>query len=261
MKQPAHEVTEITQAAIAATCIVLLLAVFIVYFIITFRKRQMEHLREKKIMQQQFERDAMRAQLEITEATLKKVSDEIHDNIGQSLTLAKLQFRTATQENFQEHFDAGNQMVSRAISDLRNLSRSLSGNFILEHGLVRSIQRELEIVQDSGEITCTFQHKGEHPHLNAQEEIILFRCVQEGLNNAVKHSSGTSIGVNISHNNTGLEIEINDNGNGIPANAPEGLGMKNMRQRIALLKGKLELNSTANGTRLVLFIPQPNGQG
>ena len=148
-----------------------------------------------------------------------------------------------------------NELVSRALADLRNLSRSLNGNFILENGLVRSVERELDVIEKSGIIQCVFSHVGEYPRLSPQHEIIVFRCVQEALNNAVKHSQCTALNVEISTIENSVSIVVTDNGKGLSASDNEGIGMNSMKQRIATLGGQMQVKSSANGTSVLFQLP------
>lgn len=241
---------------VSGSLLVVVLASFIVFFIVSFRRKQILHLKEKEQMQLAFERDAAKARLEIVENTMKRISQEVHDNIGQLLTLAKLQYGSATRDNFEEHFTTGNNLVSRAIHDLRNLARSLNGNYILENGLVNSIRRECEVISESGEIRASFFLQGEHPELNPNEEVILFRCVQEALNNAVKHSGCDAVQVRMHYGVQGLRVVVEDNGRGLETGARDGVGMKSLHERMTALKGEFILQSGSGaGTSVSLFIP------
>src|SRR5690606_6033411 len=120
-------------------------------------------------------------QLEIQEQTLKNISQEIHDNIGQALTLAKLNLNAVMAEDtqLQEKILNSKELVSKAITDLRDLSHSLDTDYVLEMGLQRSIEYELELIRKTGIVRTDLHVEGNLQRLERQKELILFRIVQE----------------------------------------------------------------------------------
>jgi signal transduction histidine kinase len=248
---------DLTKIAIAGALLSTLMAAFIVYFVFAYRRRQRSHEREKEQMQLLFERDAIRAQLEISEEILKKVSAEIHDNIGQRLTLARLQLMSVSDSS--GHIGRSGELIGQAIHDLRNLTRSLNSTFILEHGLIASIRRECEIISESGVMKASFTHRGEHPEIGPQREIILFRCVQEALNNAVKHSGGNMITVLVDVSSIELRITVRDNGSGLRKEVLAGVGISSLKDRMQILNGQMTMRSAPDGGLEVVFTLQPTG--
>jgi two-component system NarL family sensor kinase len=107
--------------------VVFLFAIFIIFFI-RFHKNQLNLVLEKNNLKYQFQQTLLQTQLEIQEQTLKNISQEIHDNIGQALTLAKINLSTilsAGDPQLQQKITDSKELVSKAINDLRDLSRSL----------------------------------------------------------------------------------------------------------------------------------------
>src|SRR5258706_15627070 len=134
---------ELKIAIIITTIILFFLVAFILFLVIIFQ------LRKKKI-KSQLEKEILNAQIEIQEQTLKTISQEIHDNIGQILSLAKLNLNTFPlnpDEKFQLKINDTKHLVSKAIRDLRNLSRSLHGDKIAELGLYEAVTNELTLLQ------------------------------------------------------------------------------------------------------------------
>ena len=112
---------------ISVTLGFLLLAGFIIFFIVINRFRINRYIMEKKNMETKFQQEILQTQLEIQEQTLKNISQEIHDNIGQALSLAKLNLNTmqvTNDEGLQQKILNSKELVSKAIVDLRDLSRS-----------------------------------------------------------------------------------------------------------------------------------------
>jgi signal transduction histidine kinase len=255
--------SEIEFVIIAGTIVLVLLAVFIISFLFFYQYRQNKHLNEKQLMKTQFQQELLQTQLEIQEQTLKTISEEIHDNVGQVLSLAKLNLNTVVNindEQAQLKIDSTKNLVSKAINDLRNLSRSLHGERIGEIGLQEAIANELRIVQNTGQFKTDLKITGQPYKLDPQKEMVLFRIVQEALHNAVKHSNATHLKVSANYNAEHFTLTISDDGNGfqpeqLPA-AQTGIGLKSMQNRAALIGAAFSLQSSKNnGTSISIQLP------
>ena len=143
-------------------------------------------------MQSLFQNELLQTQLEIQEQTLKTISEEIHDNVGQVLSLAKLNLNTF-EINPEKKLTDTKQLISKAINDLRDLSRSMHGDRIAELGLQQSVADEFQILENSGEFKTHLKITGELYKLPPQKEMVLFRIVQEALNNCIKYSKAKNI--------------------------------------------------------------------
>lgn len=228
----------------------LLLITIIVISAILYHNRRRKHVEEKKIMKTNFEKELLQTQVEIQEQTLKNISEEIHDNVGQILSLAKLHLNTfpaGTDADVQNKVDETKKLVSKAINDLRNLSRSLHGEKISDIGLKEAINSELNILQNTGEFKTKLIINGNTYKIGGQKEMVLFRIVQEALHNAQKHSAATELWVEMDYQQQQFNLKVCDNGNGFSSAAlnekEKGIGLKSMHNRAALIGGKLRLDS------------------
>ena len=141
--------SELIVFIITGTIIFLLVALFMVSFLFLYRKRQHHHLKEKEQMKNEFKQELLRTQLEIQEQTFKTISQEIHDNIGQMLSLAKMNLSKfeIDRHNSDEAVLSAKNLVSRAVSELRELSKTLNTDTISSIGLIKSIELELQLVE------------------------------------------------------------------------------------------------------------------
>ncbi len=217
-------------------------------------------------MKSQFRQELLQTQLEIQEQTLKTISEEIHDNVGQVLSLAKLNLNTVVNindEQAQLKIDSTKNLVSKAINDLRNLSRSLHGERIGEIGLQEAISNELKIVQNTGHFKTDLKITGQVYKLDPQKEMVLFRIVQEALHNAVKHSNAAHLIVLMKYNAADFTLTISDDGIGFQpdqlAASKAGIGLKSMQNRAALIGAAFSLQSSKNkGTSIIIELPTLN---
>ena len=241
------------------------LVFFIIVFFGHYRVKQKKYYTEKEEMKTSFQQEILRAQLEIQEQTLKNISQEIHDNIGQVLSLAKLNLATTeigkiSSELVQQNIDNSKSLVAKAIQDLRDLSKSLNTDYISDMGLARSIEYELEIIKKTGSFETIFEIAGTVFKLEHQKELILFRIVQEALNNILTHAKAKIIAIQIQYLPSFFSMTVSDNGVGFELGAKEivnsGIGLKNMRSRAQLLGAEFIISSVLNeGTSVYIKLP------
>jgi signal transduction histidine kinase len=251
-------------AIITTSLLLLLLVVFIIFFVFVHKNRQLTYKKEKELLQSQHAQALLQTQLEIQEQTLCTISQEIHDNVGQVLSLAKLNLKTLdfdTGVSKDEKIENTVELVSKAINDLRDLSRSLNGDKIADLGLKDAIDNELKIIQNTGLFHTSLTIEGNPYILQSQHEMVIFRIVQESLNNAVKHSKATKINILINYLPSHCSITVADDGEGFDANQLEatqtGIGLKNMQSRASLINAYFSIQSTpGKGTKV--FIESAN---
>ena len=253
-------------AMIFAAAFALVLITVIIVTAILYYNRKKRNLIEKQTLQSQFSQTLLQSQLEIQEQTLKTISQEIHDNIGQVLSLAKLNLNTIDQTKQEEAaikiVDSKN-LVSKAIQDLRDLSRSLNTDNIAAMGLLRAIEYELEMIRKAGKYQTLLETEGNVQKLDPQKELIVFRIIQEVLNNILKHADATAIKIHAAYN-AELRLTITDDGSGFnispnPEKETLSLGLRNMESRAKLIGADFSINSSpGNGTTVTLGIPLTN---
>jgi hypothetical protein len=245
---------------IISVILILSLVVFIAIIIFRYQKNQnsyFENLEELKIAH---ENQLLQSQLEIQEQTFQNISREIHDNIGQKLSLAKLHLNTLNYQFLEKTADTVTDtvnMIGEAINDLSNLSRSMSSENILNNGLIKALEFEVEQLIKPGIFQVKFSTTGNPVFLNANTELILFRIVQEAINNIIKHAAANCIDIELHYAEQLLNIKITDNGKGFNVdNISNGTGLLNMKKRAKMLNGTLEINSFPDiHTQIIIEIP------
>jgi two-component system NarL family sensor kinase len=236
---------------------------FIVYFIFMYRRKQKANRVEKHDLHFQFQKTLMQAQLEIQEHTFKNISQEIHDNIGQVLSLAKLNLSAIElnpEDDCREKAMGAKRLVSKAIQDLRDLSRSLNTDYVSEMGLAKAIEYELEMIRKSALYETALSINGTASSFGKQKELILFRIIQEVLNNIIKHANATLIRVALEYGTDFFCLTVSDNGNGFDLGRLKkderfGLGIRNMHNRATLIDADFRITSTlGSGSTVQLMI-------
>lgn len=246
---------------IAGTSFLLLLLIsFIVSIAYKYQQKQNAYFKDIETLKSSHENTLLQSQLEIQEQTFQNISREIHDNIGQKLTLAKLYLNTLDfTDTDKSRLQVNNSVtiIGEAINDLSDLSHSMSSEIILTHGLINALQFEAAQLQKTGIYKISFSATGNPVFMNYNTELMLFRIVQEVLNNIVKHAAASEIDINLHYIDALLIIEIKDNGKGfLSLQDWPGNGLKNIKKRTSILKGKLIINSAQDtGTQIKVEIP------
>ena len=243
--------------------VTLLLLVFIGFIVTTvykYQQRQYNYIKNFEALKISHQNALLQSQLEIQEQTFQNISREIHDNIGQKLTLAKLYLNTLNYFDTTKTTEQVNNsvnIISEVINDLSDLSHSLSSEIILNNGLIKALEFEVSQLIKSGIYKINFSATGDTIFLHADTELVVFRIVQEALNNIVKHADASEIHILLQYGTTLLTMQINDNGRGFLTQQPgEGTGLHNIKKRTAILKGNLEISSSPNsGTKIKIEIP------
>ena len=240
-----------------------LLLILIFFFLLFFQyhKRRLYHASELHRVRQEYDQALMQSQLEIQEQTFKVIAQEIHDNIGQMLSLAKLNLNTLNLEQPQKALvkvSDAKELVGKAIQDLRDLSRTLNTDHIAALGLMRAIDNELQLLQKSGVVQTNMEVKGKVVKADPQKELILFRIVQEAIHNVIKHAQATMVEVSAVYEGSYLQLSIADDGKGFNAGdgRSDGSGLTNMRSRSKVIGAQLQVDShTGKGTNITIQLP------
>lgn len=254
---------EIQILVLAVTIIIIVLAASLVVFLLYFQKKKVAYILKQRETQKQFEEEINKSKLEIQEQALKNISWEIHDNIGQLLSVAKMQLNIL-QMNVPEaekiKIQETSAIVGKSLEELRGLAKSLNPETIKNKGLIESLELEMARFNRLNVIDASLIIEGETYNLSNEKEIILFRILQEFCNNTLKYSKAENLNIQLNYNENNFEINAEDNGIGFNINdtsKQHGIGILNIRSRGILIGAKIDLNSKENvGTKLYISCPK-----
>lgn len=240
--------------------VIFFLAGFTVLFFITYQRRKNKILREKYESEQKYKTELANARSEIQEATLKNVSWELHDNIGQLLSVASLQLNIlnkSIKEENQKSFKEVKQIVADSLTEVRALSRSLNNKVIDNKGFLASVENEINRFNRLDVLEAELQVKGKVYEISSQDGIIIFRILQEFFSNLIKYSGASKLQVKFEYSPSLLKIEASDNGRGFNVEEQEaGSGLLNMKARAEMINTTFQLESMEDkGTSLYLHYP------
>ncbi len=240
--------------------VILFLAGFTVIFFITYQRRKNKILQEKFEAEQNFKTELSNARLEIQEATLKNVSWELHDNIGQLLSVATMQINLLNKKVSDQNkkgFNEVKNLVASSLAEIRALSRSLNNEVIDYVGLEASVKNEIDRFNRLEVIEANLESQGEPYQIDQEDSIIIFRILQEYFSNVIKYAAATRLEVKFIYNSGCFEILAKENGNGFDAEVKSsGSGLLNMRSRARIINTDFDLvSSIGKGTSLSLRYP------
>jgi signal transduction histidine kinase len=250
------DISQLNTALIIICGIVLFIITVLIFFIVMLRKRNNYYLKEKELLQARFEKVLLQSQLEIQEQSFTQISAEIHDNIGQVLSLVRLNLNTQDFSGDAVKVQDTDELLGKAIADLRSLSHNLNTSHIIKAGFKNSVSFLLKSLEQTSVFTTGFHAEDDLNDLPNDKTLILFRIVQEAINNIVKHAEATKISISIKKGeNNSRKIIISDNGKGIKeGSVKSGLGMTNMKQRSNLIGAGLAFeNNPDGGTSIVIL--------
>ena len=248
MPQPTDQILAVIIAVIA---VLLFLAILFLVTVMHHKNRRKQMAREKLRIQEQYEKQLLESRLEIQQQTFHFISQEIHDNVGQVLSLAKIELNLLHQQlnGKGEMVLSIRDNVGKAMQELREIAKSLNHDHAQHFNWIENIREEIHRINKTGFIYAELELSGlEDCALKDQQKLITFRVVQEGLQNILKHARATHLQVSIDNRRERTVIMITDNGKGfeveVALNGHSGLGLKNILNRVALMGGEAWIHST-----------------
>lgn len=253
-----QKLSENISIILGASSILLLITLFIVMLVMAYLRRDLKHLKEKETMEADFEKQLLQSQLETQEHTLNQLSNEIHDNVGQLLNSTKLLIGL-TQRSLPEPPETlvmADDTLGKAIQEVRTLSKALNKEWLQQFDFMQNLEAEIARINAAKSMRIEL-FRPQSIHLKRDQQTILFRIVQEILQNAIKHANAKMIAIRIREENGLLVIYIADDGTGFDeAGTRKSVGLLNIRNRTRLLGGTVEWQSSINkGTAVTIQLP------
>lgn len=223
------------------------------------RSRQRILNKEKELLLQQHARQMLEAQLSTQQQTMRQIGREIHDNVGQKLTLAALYTQQIDYDNrypeLKEKFGGISAIINESLNDLRSLSKSLTSEHIEQGSLKNLLEAEIARLPP-GLFDMEFSLEEVTIH-QPEVKMMLVRIMQEFIQNTIKYAKATKIVIRLSMATGGLHFLLCDNGMGFDsAQHSSGTGLQNMKERITSVCGTLAIHTEpGKGTELEIYIP------
>jgi signal transduction histidine kinase len=261
-----NETTKIAILVAISTLVFLLIPVFLILYIRSYNRHKKNHYLEKQNMQQRFESEMLQTRVEVQDQTMQSIATELHDNVGQLLSLTTLTLNSVNLndgEKAKKKIDNSLALVNKSIKELRELAKLLHGEQLVENGIGHAIDQEINWLNKAG----SYELKIDNQLIDLQitspnKDLIILRLLQEIINNIIKHAQATYIQIDSHLTNNILHLRVAENGIGFNPeeikSKKSGMGLNSIYKRIEMISGKLILNSTpGEGTSISIEVPYP----
>lgn len=210
--------------------------------------RSFLNAKKRAITQQGFSQELMKTQ----EQERTRIAKDLHDGVGQQITLLKMKAQNADQEELSN-------LANNALEEVRSISRDLYPVILTKLGLTDSIEQLLLDLDEETDLFVSLEIDDVDTSFNETESLNFYRFIQESVNNVLKHANAKTLIINILKQRDGIKILIKDNGDGFEVSdkiTQNSLGLKTMAERISMLKGSFAIKSKkTEGTSILVQIP------
>jgi two-component system NarL family sensor kinase len=207
---------------------------------------------------------AMQAIIETEESERKRIAQDLHDSVSQTMTAAKINLTVIggelpfVNDAQKKRFEKAIRLVDDGFREVRTISHNMMPWALHETGLALVVKQFIENIE-SDAIVINFFSRGFDMPFDATTEIILYRVLQECVNNVMKHADAGRLDISLIRDEKNISLTIEDNGKGFDTADPgihDGIGLNNLKSRINFLNGNVELDSeVGKGTLVSVYIP------
>lgn len=256
--------SEISKKNLTIAGIIVVVAMGLLLGYSIYRRHQ---LKQKAKTQAAFIRQqeaATKAVLEAEERERQRIAKDLHDGVGQIMSAAKMNLSSFESElafaNDEQRvrFEKIIHLVDESCKEVRSVSHNMMPNALLKSGLASAV-REFTDKIDSKVIRINLHTEGLDERLDTDVETVLYRVIQECVNNVIKHAKANHLEISMIRDQDGISATIEDNGQGFDVSDPEkfeGIGLKNINTRLEYLKGTVEYDSKpGKGTLVAIHVP------
>lgn len=229
-----------------------------------YRKKQTQNrllLQTEVIKQQDL---ATKAILEAEEKERERIAKDLHDGVGQVMSAAKMNLSafendiTFKDDSQRLAFERVIGLIDEGCKEVRSVSHQMMPNALLKAGLASAIKEFIDKI-DNRILKVNLYSEGLNERIDNNIEIVLYRIIQECVNNVIKHSQANQLDISLIKDSDGLSVTIEDNGKGFNTfdrSKFEGMGLKNIFSRIEFLKGNIDMDSSpGKGTLIAINVP------
>lgn len=265
-----------SQTFIIVIAIAILVGISIWLYIVDQRRKTIKALAEKndeinkqkidELLQEQ-EIASLQGVLEGQETERKRVAIDLHDRLGGILSMVKLHF-SAVEEKIdpenptKEKFLTASELLDLAAGEVRNISHNMMSGVLAKFGLIPALEDLQSRISETGKLKVNLYTSNVSGSLDGEQELQLYRIVQELMSNILKHSEATETNIQLNENDDSVNLIVEDNGVGFnpdKLNVNAGIGLVNLKARVAKLNGTLHIDSGLGaGTTISIDIPIQN---
>ncbi|MEN2399417.1 ATP-binding protein [Flavobacterium sp. MC2016-06] len=206
-----------------------------------------------------FQSELIKTRIEIKDQTLSEISKELHDNIGQIVSVGIMQLNMYIQSKKAVGTNELNDLknvLAKSLDEIRILSRIINKDNLLQTNFIEAIKQDLERIKKVKHIQYNYNFTGEIPNITEEHDLFIYRIFQEALHNSLKHSHSDLYEVKITTTDALFTLSMKDFGIGYDTKkSSSGSGLNNMKLRAKLIGAKLIIESNEAGTNVTLEYP------
>ncbi len=240
--------------------------VFLIVFLFSYfglRVRKNRIIAEQRIKQLEEEKKllAARSIVEGQEEERRRIAKELHDGLGVLLSSAKMHFTSIRDKSPEARpmIEKATKLLEQATGDVRRISHNMMPGLLTRYGFYEAVEDLVEQVNDMEGMQAEVKIVGEQSRLKENTEIMLYRIIQEMVNNTLKHAMATNINLDIRIQSAGLEIKYSDDGQGFDVNEKlkaKSLGLTSILSRVKFLGGEVNISSDiGKGSVYTISVP------
>ena len=244
------------------TLLMFLLAGMLLFFVSSYQKRLLRNKADVEKMKVRHQLDLFQSSIDAMEDERRRVSRDLHDEIGAALSVLRLQVgqmnidQGFNPENTQNLIVGSKQLIDNTIENVRRISNDMLPSGLEEFGLKYAIEMLCDKVESASRLVINLNINSLE-RLDNRFELSLYRILQELLNNTLKHANATEVNIDFMTDNKQILIIYQDNGQGFDPEklSKKGLGLKNIESRVSMIRGKLEyMTDLEKGMGIVLTV-------
>ena len=226
-----------------------------------YRRKKKENVLLLQHEKELHQKELFATQLEMQKKTMQEIGREIHDNVGQKLTLASLYIQQLIYDNKidkeTENVTSINSIINESLADLRQLSKSLSDDSIEVHTLPELLKIEVKKISKLKNCQLTIDNDRNYTSLSYHDKSVMLRISQEFIQNSIKHADCNLITLDLICDENSFILTLSDDGKGFDASQVKsnGIGLQNMKKRTEIIGGKFTISSTNSGTSITIKLP------
>lgn len=241
---------------------------FLLVFIFGQRKKLQYH-KNMQLLREQQQNQLIEAAVRSEENERHRIAEALHDEVGAILSSCKLHLQgiktNSMDDRDKQLYEKGKELLDEGISKVRGISHNLHSNILKEFGLNEAIRHFINKITPETVIQVSTDLDNSYATRNPENDISIYRMIQELINNILKHAHATTLKINSVATDHQLEIYIAHNGSGLSQAQfeelrynKEGLGLKNIQNRVILLRGSIHFYSAPDDNSILIQIPLNN---
>ncbi len=261
---------DLTFLVILGIAVMLLMVVSILLAVVFNQRKKNQHRTALENLREQQQNQLIEAAVRSEEQERHRIAETLHDEVGAILSSAKLHLlgikAQVLDDRDQKLHEKGRELLNDVIGKVRGISHNLHSNILKEFGLNEAIRHFLRKITEGIIPNATTALDDNYQTVNPDNDISIYRMVQELINNILKYAHASELIISSTLINNTLNLVIFHNGNGLTQEQfeklryqKEGLGLKNIQNRVILLKGTIHFSNGSEGYRINMQIPvKPN---